>query len=233
MTVRFRGNRSIPAYKELGFAKLDLARQRRRGVPEVIYAPGKTPKQVVTLASTLRSFGQPVFITKVDDPMARRIQEDLPWLHHFPEAKILAWPRWGSSKRRRAGKIWVVSAGTADIPVAEEAAVTAQWMGQPVERLFDVGVAGLHRLLRHERILQAARVVVVVAGMDGVLASVVSGLVRVPVVAVPTSIGYGASFRGVGPLLTMLNACSPGVAVVNIDNGFGAGYLAALIAMRR
>ena len=220
---------------ELPFAKVDLHRNLRRHFPEVIYAKGKSSAQVVAIAQALKRNGQPVLITKVTAVMAKSVSRQLPWLSYFPQAGILAGSIRKRKKQRRhfsrqVGEILVVTAGTGDIPVAEEAAVTAQWMGQPVGRLFDVGVAGLHRVLKNLRRIQKARVVVVVAGMDGVLPSVISGLTASPVVAVPTSVGYGASFRGVAPLLTMLNSCSPGVAVVNIDNGFGAGYLAALIA---
>ena len=213
---------------------MDLHRSLRRLFPEVIYAQGKTPAQVVAIAQALRKNGQQVLITKVSESMAKSALRQLPWAHYFPQARILAGPaQRGNGVRRvcgRTGEILVVTAGTGDIPVAEEAVLTAQLMGQRVRRLFDVGVAGLHRLLKNLREVQRARVVVVVAGMDGALPSVISGLTSCPVVAVPTSVGYGASFRGVAPLLTMLNSCSPGVAVVNIDNGFGAGYLAALIA---
>ncbi len=220
---------------ELPFAKVDLHRNLRRHFPEVIYAKGKSSAQVVAIAQALKRNGQPVLITKVSAVVAKLVSRQLPWLTYFPQAGILAGPiQRGKGRRGRAsrktGEVLVVTAGTGDIPVAEEAAVTAQWMGQPVGRLFDVGVAGLHRVLKNQRRIRKARVVVVVAGMDGVLPSVISGLTPCPVVAVPTSVGYGASFRGVAPLLTMLNSCSPGVAVVNIDNGFGAGYLAALIA---
>lgn len=162
--------------------------------------------------------------------MARAVLREMPRLKYFPEARIVAGPFPDGAAGRAAGAVWVVTAGTGDIPVAEEAVVTLQLMGRRVERLLDVGVAGIHRLMRHLPRLRRARAIIVVAGMDGALPSVVSGLVPCPVVAVPTSVGYGASFKGVAPLLAMLNSCSPGVAVVNVDNGFGAGYLAALIA---
>ncbi len=234
---------------------MDLQRARRRGFPEVILARGKTTPQVVAIARALWESGSPVLVTKVTAAMARSILREIPQLTHFPEGRIVAgrFPR-GNDRarvpaRRRVGEgsvgspagratghsgnggaVWVVTAGTGDIPVAEEAVVTLRLMGHRVERLLDVGVAGIHRLMRHLRRLRGARVIVVVAGMDGALPSVVSGLVPCPVVAVPTSVGYGASFKGLAPLLTMLNSCSPGVAVVNVDNGFGAGYLAGLIA---
>ncbi len=220
--------RDLP-YQDLKFAKVDLHRSLRRGFPEVIYAKGKTAAQITAIADTLRQNGHPVLITKLAPSMAGQIRRELPWVRYFPEASMAAGPV-PNGKGRRTGMVLVVTAGTSDIPIAEEAAITLICLGWPVKRLFDVGVAGLHRLLSHRRLLAQARVIVVVAGMDGVLPSVVSGLVDRPVVAVPTSTGYGASFKGVAPLLTMLNSCSPGVAVVNIDNGFGAGYLAALIA---
>lgn len=205
----------------------------------MILARGKSVAQVVAIARALRESGGPVVITKVPPAIARSVLREMPQLRHFPEARIVAspFPRSASSARRSNGSgrgrgrpVWVVTAGTGDIPVAEEAVVTLRLMGHRVERLLDVGVAGIHRLMRHLRRLRRARAIVVVAGMDGALPSVVSGLVPGPVVAVPTSIGYGASFKGVAPLLAMLNSCSPGVAVVNVDNGFGAGYLAAIIA---
>ena len=215
---------------------MDLHRDLRRRFPEVIYARGKTSAQIVAIAQALRREGQQVLVTKASAPVAQSVLKQLPWLRYFAQAQILAGPvRRGRRKARGSAKgaeVLVVTAGTGDIPVAEEAAVTAHLMGRRVQRLFDVGVAGLHRVLKNRRAIQRAQVIVVVAGMDGVLPSVISGLTASPVVAVPTSVGYGASFRGVGPLLTMLNSCSPGVAVVNIDNGFGAGYLAALMARR-
>jgi len=218
--------RELP-YQNLSFAKVDLHRAMRRNFPEVIYAKGKTSEQIVAIAQVLHRNGSPVLITKLTPGMAKAVRRRLPWLRYFPEARIGAGP---AHKPRSRGLALVVTAGTGDIPMAEEAVVTLQFLGTPVRRLFDVGVAGLHRLLSHQKILRKARVIVVAAGMDGALPSVISGLVSCPVIAVPTSVGYGASFKGVAPLLTMLNSCSPGVAVVNIDNGFGAGYLAAMIA---
>ena len=223
-------------YRDLTFAKVDLHRGLRRRFPEVIYAAGKTADQVIAIAELLKSKGNPVLATRVSSSMAQQIQRRLLWLHYFPMGKILAGPQTLLKKRKASGgkkTALVVTAGTSDLPVAEEAAITLELMGCGVRRLFDVGVAGLHRILAHRRLLRQAGVIVVAAGMDGVLPSVVSGLVRCPVVAVPTSVGYGASFKGLAPLLTMLNSCSPGVAVVNIDNGFGAGYLAAAILNHR
>lgn len=237
--------------RELSFAKVDLDRARRRGFPEVIYAKGKTISQIVAIAEVLLKSKQPVVVTKVSPVMAKALSRKAPWLTYHPKARMAvaltgAWhqngetgarsktwrpsPKNGAWHRIRRPLVLVVTAGTSDIPVAEEAVVILESMGHWVKRLFDVGVAGLHRLLKNLSLLRKARAIVVVAGMDGALPSVISGLVCSPVVAVPTSIGYGASFKGVAPLLTMLNSCSPGVAVVNIDNGFGAGYLAALIA---
>jgi len=212
---------------------VDLHRIVRRNFPEVIYAKGKALSQVSAIAQTLRQAGSPVLITKLDAAMAEKVQQKLPWLRYFPQAKMAVSRDSLKKKGRSPGMVLVVTAGTSDIPIAEEAIVTLQWMGYRANPLFDVGVAGLHRILSHRRLLRRAKTIVVVAGMDGALPSVISGLVSCPVIAVPTSTGYGASFKGVAPLLTMLNSCSPGVAVVNIDNGFGAGYLAALIAHRR
>ncbi|MBI3616550.1 MAG: nickel pincer cofactor biosynthesis protein LarB [Candidatus Omnitrophica bacterium] len=223
--------RELP-YRDLKFAKVDLHRSLRRNFPEVIYAKGKTAAQVVAVAEALREAGNPVLVTKVPGETADGIQKRAPWLTYFPGAQLLAGPAGFLKPKKRSGKngiCLVVTAGTSDIPVAEEAVVTLQLMGCGVKRLFDVGVAGLHRILDKRRLLRQAKAIIVVAGMDGALPSVVSGLVAAPVIAVPTSVGYGASFEGVAPLLTMLNGCSPGVGVVNIDNGFGAGYLAAQI----
>lgn len=211
---------------DLGFARLDLHRELRSGFPEVVFCEGKEPEQVAAIFARLVDSGGSVLATRVPPELAARLVERHPEAVHHPQARIVAVPR---SPRRTIGKILVVTAGTADIPVAEEAAVTAETMGHRVERLYDVGVAGLHRLLAQQKRLYEARVVVVAAGMDGALASVVAGLVDKPVVAVPTSVGYGASFRGLAALLSMLNACAAGVAVVNIDNGFGAGWLAGKI----
>ncbi len=220
--------RQLP-YRDLRFAKVDLHRSLRRRFPEVIYGRGKTPHQIAAIAQALREAGAQVLVTKVSPAAAKAVRRRHPQLRYFPEAGILSDAVSNLGGRGRDG-VLVLSAGTSDFRIAEEAAVALEALGFRPERLFDVGVAGLHRLLKHLPKIQKASVIVVAAGMDGVLPSVVSGLTHCPVVAVPTSVGYGASFRGVAPLLTMLNSCSPGVAVVNIDNGFGAGYLAALIA---
>lgn len=210
--------------------RLDMLRHRRRGVPEIIFGAGKTPAQLVRMARQLRRAGQPVLITRLESDFVPALQRALPSLRYSLVAR-LAWQ--GRLSRSPGGLVVVVTAGTADIPVAEEAAQTLSWLGSRVARMFDVGVAGLHRVLERQALLRRARAVVVVAGMEGALASVVGGLVRCPVVAVPTSTGYGANFQGLAPLLTMLNSCAPGVGVVNIDNGFGGAYLAHLINAAR
>jgi NCAIR mutase (PurE)-related proteins len=210
-----------------GFANLDHHRAIRTGFPEVIFAQGKTPDQVAEIFLHLMDHNPQVLATRVSREMYLQIQERLPEAVYHPGAHVLYLDR--NSDREKQPGILVLSAGTSDIPVAEEAAITAELMGNQVERIYDVGVSGLHRLLDRLPILQKAHVIVVVAGMEGALPSVVGGLVEVPIVAVPTSIGYGASFQGLAALLGMLNSCANGVAVVNIDNGFGAGSLAAKI----
>ena len=215
-------------FEELGFAKVDHHRPLRRGFPEVIFGVGKTPSQIRAIASRLADQGQNVLVTKTTEEVFRVVVVDHPtalW-HAEPRAIVIESRRLPPAP----GRVLVVSAGTSDIPIAEEAALTAELMGSAVDRLFDVVVAGLHRLTMHRDLLSRARVVIVAAGMEGALPSVVAGLVGVPVVALPTSIGYGASFGGISALLAMLNSCAPGVAVVNIDNGFGAGYLAAILS---
>ncbi len=215
------------SFEDLGFAKIDHHRSLRRGFPEVIFGPGKTPAQIAAIASRLSENGHLVLVTKTTEEAYRAVAAERPEALWYQEAAAITV---GRPNSERAGKASVLSAGTSDIPVAEEAALTAELMGASVGRLYDVGVAGLHRLLDHVDVLASADVLVVVAGMDGALPSVVSGLTRAPVIAVPTSVGYGASFSGLSALLAMLNGCSPGVAVVNIDNGFGAGYLAGILA---
>lgn len=209
------------------FARLDHHRALRRGFPEVILAQGKTPEQVAQIFRRLAERADRVLATRVSAEMHAVIGDQLPEATYHPLARLLYLDR--SPAASRLDGIVIVSAGTADVPVAEEAAITAELTGSRVERIYDVGVAGLHRLLNQAEALQRARVIVVVAGMEGALASVVAGLVAAPVIAVPTSVGYGASFGGLSALLTMLNSCASGVAVVNIDNGFGAGYLAGII----
>jgi len=214
-------------FEDLSFAMIDHHREIRQGAPEVVYCEGKTVEQVVAIMERLvaRASGN-IIATRADARTATAVRERIPEAEYHQEARLIAVRK---GEQRRIGLVLVVSAGTADIPVAEEAALTAELMGSRVERLYDVGVAGIHRLLRHHDRLLAARTIVVVAGMEGALASVVGGLVDKPVVAVPTSVGYGANFKGLAALLTMLNSCASGVVVVNIDNGFGAGYAAALI----
>jgi NCAIR mutase (PurE)-related protein len=216
-------------YQDLSYAVLDHHRGLRKGFPEVVFCQGKSPQQVVELMSELSRRNNRVMATRADEEMFKAVQEAMPEARYYAQAQIVVVDR-GEEDPASPGEeenyILVICAGTSDIPVAEEAAVTAEVLGSRVERLYDVGVAGLHRLLDKREKLFAAKVIVAVAGMEGALASVVGGLVACPVVAVPTSVGYGASFEGLAPLLTMLNSCAPGVAVVNVDNGFGAGYFA-------
>jgi NCAIR mutase (PurE)-related protein len=218
--------RHLP-FDDLGFAKLDLHRAIRRGFPEVVYGPGKTTEQIVAIAGRLRESGQTVLVTRVGPDAYEAVRARHPDVEHHPLARALV-IRSQRRARTRPGVV-VVTAGTADLQVAEEAAVTAELMGHRPRRIHDVGVAGLHRLLSHRKELARAHVIVAVAGMEGALPSVVGGLVDCPVIAVPTSAGYGTGEGGRAALLAMLNSCTPGLAVMNIDNGFGAGYLAALI----
>lgn len=227
-------------YQDLGFARLDHHRGIRQGVAEVVFGEGKSVNQIVEIAKQIKLSGGKVLVTRVDKEKAGKIRKLHRELEYYPQARILSSPKPG--KTGKAGKkkpapasgrkenfVLVICAGTSDIPVAEEAAVTAEILGSQVERLYDVGVAGVHRLLNEKDKLGNARVIVVVAGMEGALASLVGGLVDQPVIAVPTSTGYGANFKGLAALLSMLNSCAAGVAVVNIDNGFGAGFLATRI----
>ncbi len=219
--------RALP-YEDLGFAKIDSHRELRRGIPEAVYCPGKTDEQIVSIVRHMVESRSLALATRATRETFQRIKEGLdgaPVTYHEKARMVVA----GKPPSGRRGSVLVVTAGTSDIPVAEEAAVTAEVLGNRVTRLYDVGVAGIHRVLDHRELLQGAKVVIVVAGMEGALPSVVAGLVGVPVIAVPTSVGYGASFDGLAALLAMMNACAPGVAVVNIDNGFGAGYLASVV----
>ena len=210
-------------YEDIGYAKIDHHRGLRNGTGEVIYGAGKTPEQIVAIASRMMAAGgENILITRMDGEKAAQVEKAVP-LFYDPMARVGVVRR---VSRALVGSVVVASGGTSDLPVCEEAALTAETLGSRVTRLYDVGVAGLHRLLSHLDDLQSARVVVAVAGMEGALASVVGGLVDCPVIAVPTSVGYGASFGGLSALLSMLNACASGISVVNIDNGFGAGYLA-------
>lgn len=211
-----------------GFAELDQDRAARRGYPEAVYCEGKTPDQVAAIAAAAADGTAVTLFTRADPAHAKAILSVLPDAHHDHDARLVAWPP--DPPPATGAPVLVVAAGTSDLGVAKEALLTARYLGRSAELVMDVGVAGLHRLLNKLDLLRSARVIVVVAGMDGALPGVVAGLVRAPVVAVPTSVGYGASFRGVAPLLTMLTACAPGVAVVNIDNGYGAGHLAAQIS---
>ena len=214
--------------ESLGFATIDHHRALRQGFPEVIYGAGKSTEQLVAIARRIADRGDGVLATRVPEASVPELVQALPGAQHNVLARTVLL-RSSQPIGTSRGTVLVVTAGTSDGPIAEEAAVTADAMGCVVERLTDVGVAGIHRLLSNRGVLEKASVVIVVAGMDGALASVVGGLVRVPVVAVPTSVGYGASFAGIAPLLTMLNSCAAGVTVVNIDNGFGAAVAAARI----
>jgi len=214
--------------ESLPYATIDHHRALRQGFPEVVYGAGKTPAQVVGIATRIAGRGDGVLVTRIDPDAMAALSIALPGVEHDEVART-AWLAPEKPLERAVGSVLIVTAGTSDLPVAEEAAVTAQAMACAVERLTDVGVAGIHRLLARREMLEQARAIIVVAGMDGALASVVGGLARVPVIAVPTSVGYGASFQGIAPLLTMLNSCAAGVTVVNIDNGFGAAVAAARI----
>jgi len=219
--------RHLP-FEDLGFAKVDHHRELRQGFPEVIMGQGKTPREIAGIVRALRRRRANVLITRVDGEEMARLKKLVTGLKYHAEARAVTWLG-KPIKITGKGTILVVCAGTSDIPVAEEAVITATLMGNRVEKLFDVGVAGIHRLLENRRRLDAAAVLIVVAGMEGALPSVVAGLIDKPVIAVPTSIGYGASFHGLAALLGMLNSCAAGVTVVNIDNGFGAGFAASLI----
>jgi NCAIR mutase (PurE)-related protein len=218
-------------FEDLGYAKLDHHREIRQGIPEVIYGAGKTPQQISGIAAAMLDKGQKlILITRLSPESASQIQETLPLAYHG-DARIGIIGE--IPEPDGIGKIVVATGGTSDIPVAEEAALTAEALGNEVVRLYDVGVAGLHRLLSRLDLIMDAQVVISIAGMEGALASVMGGLVDCPVIGVPTSVGYGASFNGLSALLSMLNSCASGVSVVNIDNGFGAGYLASMINHQR
>ncbi len=214
-------------FADIGYAKVDLHRKTRQGAAEVIFGQGKTPEQIIGILGVLLENGQtPVLITRLSQESARQVAAVHPIVYH-PQARVGILG--DMPEPTGLGKVLVATGGTSDIPVAEEAALTAQVHGNQVVRLYDVGVAGLHRLLSHMDQIMEASVIVAVAGMEGALASIIAGLADCPVIAVPTSVGYGASFGGVAALLSMLNSCANGVSVVNIDNGFGAGYLAGVI----
>ena len=218
---------SKQGFRDLGFAKVDIDRQERKGQAEVIYCPGKTREHIKKICLELLRNRQDLLLTRLDKNIFAYLKKAIPRLKYNPLARI----GYLSQRRKtlKKGLVLVICAGTSDIPVAEEAVATLEAMGNRAIRMYDVGVAGVHRLMNNIEAIKRARVIIVIAGMEGALASLVSGLVRSPVVAVPTSSGYGASFGGLSALLTMLNSCSPGVTVVNIDNGFGAGYFASLI----
>lgn len=207
------------------FAKIDHHRTLRTGFPEVIWGPGKTPEQIVQIMQVMRQRGSVVMATRIDPPVYQQIRQGLPEAVYYAPARICAVVD-RAPVPQRPGVISILTAGTADLPVAEEAAITAELSGFAVLRLWDVGVAGIHRLLSHRHLIAQADVLIVVAGMEGALPSVVAGLASCPVIAVPTSVGYGASFHGLAALLTMLNSCAAGIGVMNIDNGFGAAILA-------
>ena len=217
----------LAPYEDLGYAKVDAQRHLRVGFPEVIYCPGKTPAHVIGIAEELLAHDQTVLATRATPELYAEVQPRIPAAEFHEQARAIVVRR--NIRPLARGRVAVVAAGTADLPVAAEAGLTAELMGCRVEQLADVGVAGLHRLLLNLETVQQASVVVAVAGMEGALPSVLAGLIDRPVIAVPTSVGYGASLGGLTPLLTMLNSCAAGLSVVNIDNGFGAGYMAGLI----
>ena len=223
--------RHLP-YEDLQFARIDHHRLLRQGHPEVVFCEGKTPEQVIAICERLEAAGGSFLGTRASEEVAARLRDRFPRLNWNPVARTVHLPLAEPAAAAPAGTILVISAGTSDQPVAEEAAVVAEALGHRVERLLDVGVAGLHRLLAAGEQLHSARVIIVVAGMEGALPSVVGGMVAAPVIAVPTSVGYGASLGGLAALLTMLNSCAAGVTVVNIDNGFGAAVAASRICRR-
>ncbi len=213
--------------KNIGFARIDTDRAKRRGLPEVIYCPGKTPAQVVGIAQVLVDANQDVLATRATPEQYAAVKAQIQKAEYNETARAITVDT--ATRPKESGLVVVVSAGTSDLPVAEEAALVAERMGARVERVSDVGVAGLHRVVKHVNLLKSARAIVVVAGMEGALPSVVGGLVDRPIIAVPTSVGYGTGSEGIPALLSMLNTCVPGITVVNIDNGFGAGVAAAMI----
>ena len=214
-------------FEDLGFARVDTHREVRQGFPEVILGVGKTPAQVASIAERIIARGQTLLVTRAGRDAYDAVRSIAPTSEYYDQARVITLKQAAAPKG--VGIVLVACAGTSDLPVAEEAAITADVMGNTVDRLYDVGVAGIHRLLHERARLESARVVIVVAGMEGALPSVVAGLIQTPVIAVPTSVGYGASFGGVAALLGMLNSCANGVAVVNIDNGFGAACMASAI----
>lgn len=225
-TTILQALRAAP-FQDLGFARVDHHRALRQGFPEVVLGLGKTPEQIAAISAQIVDRGSTLLVTRATQDAFAAVQRTVPRAEFHAEARIIAFRQQDICPGK--GQVLVVAAGTSDLPVAEEAVITSELMGNETARLYDVGVAGLHRLLGERQRLETARVIIVVAGMEGALPSVVAGLVSVPVIAVPTSIGYGASFGGVAALLGMLNSCASGVSVVNIDNGFGAANIASLI----
>jgi len=222
--------KKLSTYEDLGFAKVDHHRKKRQGFPEVIYGEGKTVEQITSIVEAIKAKRSDVLITRVDAEKAQEINEIHPELTYREQAKILYWKAEEQlQEQEEEGYVAIICAGTSDLQVAEEAAVTAEVLGSNVRRFYDVGVAGIHRLLDQAQAIRKATVSIVIAGMEGALPSVVGGLVSHPVIAIPTSVGYGANFGGLSALLTMLNSCSSGISVVNIDNGFGGAYNAVLI----
>ncbi|MBR2547645.1 MAG: nickel pincer cofactor biosynthesis protein LarB [Eubacterium sp.] len=214
-------------YEDIGYAKIDMHRKIRNGFPEVIYGAGKTPEQIKGIVEAMQKKGQNrILITRLSEEASRHLAGDSRF-HYYPDARIGLYG--DMPEPDGLGRIVIATGGTSDIPVAEEAALTAEYSGNEVVRLYDVGVAGLHRLLSHMDEIMNASVIIAAAGMEGALASVIGGLADCPVIAVPTSVGYGSSFNGLSALLSMLNSCASGVSVVNIDNGYGAGYMAGMI----
>ena len=218
---------SLP-YEDIGHAKIDTHRIIRKGFPETVFCKGKTPAQVVSILEKMKERNHNLFATKANKEVYNAVQKRFPEAQYHETAKMIIIHQEPISITKKQ-TILIITAGTSDLPIAEEAELTAQLMGNKVKKIIDVGVAGIHRLLDIREKLQKANVIIVIAGMEGALASIVAGLTDKPVIAVPTSIGYGASFEGIAPLLTMLNSCAEGIVVVNIDNGFGAGYFASLI----
>ena len=219
--------RALP-YEDLGFAKIDTHRVFRKGIPETIFCKGKTIPQILKIVDAMSKHDHSILATKANKKIFSALKKKYPTAEYNGYAKMIIIRKQKQGKPKK-GKILVITAGTSDIPVAEEAVVTAELMGNIVEKVYDIGVAGVHRLFDVKEKIFDANVIIVVAGMEGALASIVGGLTSKPVIAVPTSVGYGASFKGIAPLLTMMNTCAEGVVVVNIDNGFGAGYFASLI----
>ncbi|MFP4083018.1 MAG: nickel pincer cofactor biosynthesis protein LarB [Candidatus Aminicenantes bacterium] len=214
-------------YQDLGFAKIDHHRELRRGFPEIVFGPGKTEEQLIKIAEEILGKGSNLLITKIENSVFEKIKKKIPRIHYNASAKAVYLKQQKPPPGK--GKIIIITAGTSDTAVAEEAVVTCDLLGNDVEKIYDVGVAGIHRLFGEYEKIKQARVIITIAGMEGALPSVVAGISAVPIIAVPTSVGYGASLKGVAALLAMLNSCPGGVAVVNIDNGFGAAYLASLI----